>query len=282
MDDSAFENLRKTIDESIDLVRGIPRVATDNFSTEDLKDEVIPMLERAKYAIFKSKKRFDQLEKLSREIDTIRDEIIEPVTSTIRKSSNLNSWFSILSLTIGVLGALLAIGSFSKESPDVAAFGDAFYEFFNRYRPQGYQLVPVPKKPSTPVAFDDLLFENGTSSRLLPASEHELHRLLTIMYFRPEMTIQIIGHADKRGSDRFNKKLAIERSHYVSNFLESNGITRERIEVRALGSADPRVSGNSEIGRQLDRRVEIKVVKPPNLQPAEGDGRNRSEDDGRN
>ena len=72
--------------------------------------------------------------------------------------------------------------------------------------------------------------------------------------------IQVDGHTDKVGSDKFNLSLSISRAQSVKAHLAERGIPLERIMIKGWGAGQPAVSNDDEKdGRELNRRVEIRV-----------------------
>lgn len=78
---------------------------------------------------------------------------------------------------------------------------------------------------------------------------------------RPDLTIELIGHADKTGSDEHNLQLSRKRAESVANYMVSKGISQERISVDGVGSAKPVAENDTEEGRSKNRRVDIKFAK---------------------
>ena len=55
--------------------------------------------------------------------------------------------------------------------------------------------------------------------------------------------------------------LARRRAESVSNYLMSQGIERSRLEVLPLGESVPIVTNDTQEGRAMNRRVEIKLIE---------------------
>ena len=72
--------------------------------------------------------------------------------------------------------------------------------------------------------------------------------------------IQVDGHTDKVGSNKFNLSLSISRAQSVKAHLVARGIPPERITTKGWGAGQPAMSNDDEKeGRELNRRVEIRV-----------------------
>jgi outer membrane protein OmpA-like peptidoglycan-associated protein len=99
---------------------------------------------------------------------------------------------------------------------------------------------------------DRASLRHGTVAQLQSFSE----LLKTDPYLKE---IIVSGHTDETGDTARNKKLAEARARTVATFLVSQGISEDRITVREFGAQRPLASNDSEVGRQLNRRVEVAV-----------------------
>jgi len=97
-------------------------------------------------------------------------------------------------------------------------------------------------------------------SDLLPASFPELDKLVMLMKRYPEMTIEIAGHTDFMGSMEYNLRLSHDRAGSVVRYLVSQGIEPGRLSSKGYGKTVPIADNTTEEGRQLNRRVEFKVL----------------------
>jgi len=99
-----IKKINRDINSSISKISGLPKIEIDNFSSEDLKTEVIPMLEEAK-------ERVSNIEEITNNLLAIRKEILDPVNKTIQQNSKLSNYFSIFGIVIGLIGIFLAMES---------------------------------------------------------------------------------------------------------------------------------------------------------------------------
>ena len=72
--------------------------------------------------------------------------------------------------------------------------------------------------------------------------------------------VEVSGHTDSVGSDAANQTLSVQRANSVGNYLIGKGLVRERFEIVGFGETRPVASNDSDSGRALNRRVEIRVL----------------------
>ncbi len=72
--------------------------------------------------------------------------------------------------------------------------------------------------------------------------------------------VEVSGHTDSKGTDEYNQGLSERRAASVGNYLTGQGVQRERLEIVGFGKTRPIASNDTESGRALNRRVEIRVV----------------------
>ncbi|WP_322405950.1 OmpA family protein [Idiomarina sp. PL1-037] len=77
-------------------------------------------------------------------------------------------------------------------------------------------------------------------------------------------TMLIEGHTDSRGSAEYNQQLSLNRANAVRNNLVGNGVDSRRVTTEGYGESMPVADNDTESGRQLNRRVELRIV--PNTQ----------------
>lgn len=109
---------------------------------------------------------------------------------------------------------------------------------------------------------DEVLFDSA-SAALKPGSERALEALAALMQNSPERPIAIEGFTDATGSPEANRRLSEARAVAVKQALVQRGVDAARIQTRGQGPAFPIASNETEIGRQLNRRVEIVIAPQP-------------------
>lgn len=75
-------------------------------------------------------------------------------------------------------------------------------------------------------------------------------------------SLEIAGYTDATGTEATNLNLSEIRAKLVANYLISKGISASRItSVKGFGSIKPIASNSTVDGRNMNRRVEVTVIK---------------------
>ncbi len=69
----------------------------------------------------------------------------------------------------------------------------------------------------------------------------------------------VYGHASIEGSDEYNMRLSIDRANAVKVYLVNSGINANNLVTVGRGSTQPVATNDTESGRALNRRVEVKI-----------------------
>ncbi|SDJ58747.1 OmpA family protein [Microbulbifer yueqingensis] len=96
------------------------------------------------------------------------------------------------------------------------------------------------------------------SDRLTPGARDELLTTVRALRSQPGTAVEIAGHTDSLGNDNYNLRLSQKRANSVRAFLISNGIDAGRITANGYGEQQPVASNDTEAGRALNRRVEMR------------------------
>ncbi|HCY40074.1 MAG TPA: hypothetical protein DHV48_01750 [Prolixibacteraceae bacterium] len=89
-----------------------------------------------------------------------------------------------------------------------------------------------------------------------------LDKLIKTLNENKSYNVNIFGYADSQGSDEYNLKLSQDRIESTIKYLESKGISANRIiHQKAFGEAKPAASNATPEGRLQNRRVEFEIFK---------------------
>ncbi len=161
----------------------------------------------------------------------------------------------------------------------VKAFGDGYepaekyiYISENQQAPDvTTSLEMIPKEVSTGEYFTikSVLFDYN-SAELNRDAQIEVEKLSTLMEKNPSLYIEVVGNTDAHGTEEYNEQLSIRRARSVVNYLHNKGIEASRFVAKGMGKTNfialnenPDGSDNAE-GRQLNRRVDMKVIRSNN------------------
>jgi len=73
------------------------------------------------------------------------------------------------------------------------------------------------------------------------------------------LRVQLVGHADERGSTLYNLSLGQRRAESVRQYLVNMGISSARLATLSYGEERPEQGGQSESAWATNRRVEFVV-----------------------
>ncbi|MBU1101899.1 MAG: OmpA family protein [Bacteroidetes bacterium] len=115
-------------------------------------------------------------------------------------------------------------------------------------------------KIGVPIVLDGITFETNKFN-ITPESESVLQDALKTLQAHKDIDVEISGHTDNVGTNKYNQNLSMKRAVAVKNWLVSKGIKVDRITAVGYGEENPRVSNNSDDNRRMNRRIEFKRIK---------------------
>lgn len=131
------------------------------------------------------------------------------------------------------------------------------------------EMVPIAVSTGEYFVIKSVLFDYN-SAELNRDAQIEVERLATLMNKNPSLYIEVVGNTDAHGTVEYNQQLSIRRARSVVNYMNNNGIDQSRFVAKGLGkdnfvaiNENPDGSDNPE-GRQLNRRVDMKVIRSNN------------------
>ena len=75
------------------------------------------------------------------------------------------------------------------------------------------------------------------------------------------LVVEISGHCDDIGSEEPNVRLSRDRANAVKSYLVTHSVAGKRIVTKGYGKSQPLVPNVDEASRQINRRVEFKIVE---------------------
>jgi outer membrane protein OmpA-like peptidoglycan-associated protein/tetratricopeptide (TPR) repeat protein len=104
------------------------------------------------------------------------------------------------------------------------------------------------------------LFFDFNKAKLRKESFVELDKVYKLLKDKPDMRAEVAGYTDSKGNDKANIKLSTDRAKAVVDYLVKKGINKTRLTPKGYGKAEPIASNDTDEGRQLNRRVELKIL----------------------
>ncbi|MCF6350139.1 MAG: OmpA family protein [Flavobacteriaceae bacterium] len=104
----------------------------------------------------------------------------------------------------------------------------------------------------------NIYFPSGKAN-LIDSSKKELDKIASIMMNYENISFIIEGHTDSGGKRDYNLKLSQDRADTVKQYLINFGVNSGTLTAIGYGFSVPKYNNFTSDGRQLNRRVEIKV-----------------------
>ncbi|MCB0587501.1 MAG: OmpA family protein [Phaeodactylibacter sp.] len=119
------------------------------------------------------------------------------------------------------------------------------------------------------------LFFDTDKFSIKPESFSELSRLAELVKAYG-LQVEVAGHTDHIGGAEYNQQLSRKRAEAVRSFLLNQGVAPEQVSAAGYGLAQPIGDNETEEGRALNRRVEIRFERSegppsPRLQTGENE-----------
>ncbi len=119
------------------------------------------------------------------------------------------------------------------------------------------ELIPI--EVGERVKLENVFFDYD-SYQLDDKSYVELNKVAEFLKENPTVKISLEGHTDDQGSAGYNKELSDKRARSVQDYLTGKGIAKERLSYKGYGAEEPLTTNDTEEGRALNRRTEMKVT----------------------
>jgi len=154
--------------------------------------------------------------------------------------SKLKALYFVLAalLILGSLGGCSWFGSGSKEGEGLSEAD------LNAQREGRFGEGGIPKAEGEGM-FRDIGFDYDSAS-MNDQARMDVEYNLEVLKQNPELTVQLEGHCDERGTAEYNLSLGAERARAVKDVLLSFGLPASRMETISYGEEVPLDPGHSE------------------------------------
>ena len=104
-------------------------------------------------------------------------------------------------------------------------------------------------------------FEPG-SAQIDADSVGTMDRIADILKECGELRMEIAGHTDSQGREVMNQKLSLDRARAVLEELRMRRVLTSTIDAKGYGESDPIADNATAEGREQNRRIEFRVIRP--------------------
>jgi outer membrane protein OmpA-like peptidoglycan-associated protein len=119
--------------------------------------------------------------------------------------------------------------------------------------------VNVKFEPARKYTLDNVHFDFGKAT-LRPESFPQLEDLVGYLKYKTDIRVEIAGHTDNVGKEADNLKLSQQRAETIRNYVIKKGIEPARVVAKGYGASVPVADNDTEEGRQLNRRTEVRIL----------------------
>jgi len=92
-------------------------------------------------------------------------------------------------------------------------------------------------------------------------SKPHLDKVAAFMTSNPDLKALVVGHVASDMNIPGFGELSLIRAKTVCDYLESKGVSRDRLSPKGKGSTMPIDTNDDKIGKLINRRVEIYFIK---------------------
>lgn len=124
-------------------------------------------------------------------------------------------------------------------------------------------------------------FEPG-STTFDSAAEPILDGLAELLKTCGDIPLEIGGHTDSQGRESMNQELSQSRAQAVLDGLQARGVLVASYRVRGYGEEQPIADNGTETGREANRRIEFRLIRPEGEDGGASDASAEGTGDGQN
>ena len=119
---------------------------------------------------------------------------------------------------------------------------------------------PEEKKTKTLIndQINDVTFEYDRYD-LTNEAKSILDGVAEFMAMNTSVKLTINGHTDNSGGEMNNKTLSMNRAEAAATYLQAKGVAKSRLTTKGYGKSMPKATNDTPEGKQLNRRVELKI-----------------------
>ncbi|WP_187646925.1 OmpA family protein [Nitrosophilus labii] len=121
--------------------------------------------------------------------------------------------------------------------------------------PEGFDV----DQQGCPIVYNFMINFDFNSAKIKSKYLSKIEEFAEFMKENRTYKAEIQGHTDNKGSNRYNKKLSLQRAKSVYDMLIKFGVEADRLTYVGYGEEKPIASNDTESGRAKNRRVEAQL-----------------------
>ena len=185
----------------------------------------------------------------------------KPIGGVVTYTGNSVGNFTADTLTGTYTLRNLPIGLYQLEiagpTPNFIAQKCSVYLSYDQVVTKDFRLARKKELPKIP----SIYFKVG-SSAINDESKFSFEKVGKILLEHPQMVVELAGHCDQKEGDIDRWRVSTKRAEAVKKYLKENfGIALERMTVQGYADTQPFAPSETETGRSLNRRVDIRILK---------------------
>lgn len=166
-----------------------------------------------------------------------------------------------MKLKIAALSALMLLAgcweqtSDQPESPETTPSVEQASQNPYQKAAQGSSYYKTSLSTSEKERLTSTFYFDYDSAKVDEVNQKLLKSVAAYLKDNPNETLNVVGHADTKGSFKYNQSLGFRRAQAVAEYLESLGVNKEQIEVSSKGKEEPVSQENNDAAQAINRRV---------------------------
>ena len=134
------------------------------------------------------------------------------------------------------------------------------YEIQGNLTPLAMDIFLDPVETGASGVWNNLFFDLN-KYELKEKSITELDKVIRFLNENPMIRVEISGHTDNAGTPAYNQQLSQKRAQSVADYLVAHGIVARRLVQKGYGADKPLKPNDTEQNRQVNRRIEFRVIR---------------------
>lgn len=195
---------------------------------------------------------------LRTELQTRHDAAVQAMAATVAANDPRYIWASEAKAQCGI--ALGWLKSGTKDALSIGKCADAYA------RMQAVPMAPAPLPPVSTItpeacrqAIAGTVFFDWNSATPPADAAQTINFIAGNMRPCGWSGLNLVGHADRSGSDDYNQALSVRRAEAIAGMLTGAGVAMSTLSVSGRGESEPRVATADGVRELQNRRVEISV-----------------------